>query len=188
VAAICGRAHGNCVRRCERTCCAAPRPTSPHPGLIEQCLPTNGRTVATGPEWAYEIKHDGFRFVWGARSRPFLLSTMPRLDRPGVTYRRRTDGAPVTSITLDGEGTVCGPDGASGFDLLRAGVGRKGRAGSPVRLQSARLDDYDLRREPLEARRDALASLLHNSAQRSNLHRGILLFERLDGADGDSVF
>jgi ATP-dependent DNA ligase len=26
-------------------------------------LPTVSRTVPTGPQWAYEIKHDGFRFL-----------------------------------------------------------------------------------------------------------------------------
>jgi bifunctional non-homologous end joining protein LigD len=31
--------------------------------FIEPCLPTIGRTVPTGPQWAYEIKHDGFRFL-----------------------------------------------------------------------------------------------------------------------------
>ena len=33
------------------------------PGFIEPCLPTSSRTTPTGPQWAYEIKHDGFRFV-----------------------------------------------------------------------------------------------------------------------------
>ena len=33
------------------------------PGFIEPCLPTLGQTVRTGPQWAYEIKHDGFRFI-----------------------------------------------------------------------------------------------------------------------------
>jgi ATP-dependent DNA ligase len=33
------------------------------PGFIEPCLPTGSRTVPTGPQWVYEIKHDGFRFV-----------------------------------------------------------------------------------------------------------------------------
>jgi ATP-dependent DNA ligase len=32
------------------------------PGFIEPCLPTNAPTAPTGPQWAYEIKHDGFRF------------------------------------------------------------------------------------------------------------------------------
>ena len=35
------------------------RPTD----FIEPCLPTVSRTVPTGAGWAYEIKHDGFRFI-----------------------------------------------------------------------------------------------------------------------------
>ena len=31
--------------------------------FIEPCLPTVSRSVPTGPQWAYEIKHDGFRFL-----------------------------------------------------------------------------------------------------------------------------
>ena len=35
-----------------------------HPlGFIEPCLPTGSRTAPAGPQWAYEIKHDGFRFI-----------------------------------------------------------------------------------------------------------------------------
>jgi ATP-dependent DNA ligase len=35
------------------------RPTD----FIEPCLPTISLTVPTGRQWAYEIKHDGFRFL-----------------------------------------------------------------------------------------------------------------------------
>jgi ATP-dependent DNA ligase len=31
--------------------------------FIEPCLLTISRTVPTGRQWAYEIKHDGFRFI-----------------------------------------------------------------------------------------------------------------------------
>jgi hypothetical protein len=31
--------------------------------FIEPCLPTISRAVPTGRQWAYEIKHDGFRFL-----------------------------------------------------------------------------------------------------------------------------
>jgi ATP-dependent DNA ligase len=31
--------------------------------FIEPCLPTISRSVPTGPQWAYEIKHDGFGFL-----------------------------------------------------------------------------------------------------------------------------
>ena len=41
----------------------APGPVRRPPGFIEPCLPTNGNTVPLGPQWVYEIKHDGFRFI-----------------------------------------------------------------------------------------------------------------------------
>jgi ATP-dependent DNA ligase len=31
--------------------------------FIEPCLPTISRSVPSGRQWAYEIKHDGFRFL-----------------------------------------------------------------------------------------------------------------------------
>jgi ATP-dependent DNA ligase len=33
------------------------------PGFIKPCLPTGSQMARTGPQWAYEIKHDGFRFI-----------------------------------------------------------------------------------------------------------------------------
>jgi bifunctional non-homologous end joining protein LigD len=57
-------------------------------GFIEPCLPTNSRIVPAGPQWAYEIKHDGFRFICqrdGDRVRVFSR----RLDRPRSADRRR---------------------------------------------------------------------------------------------------
>jgi hypothetical protein len=32
-------------------------------GFIEPCLPTLARAVPSGPQWAFEVKHDGFRFI-----------------------------------------------------------------------------------------------------------------------------
>jgi bifunctional non-homologous end joining protein LigD len=32
-------------------------------GFIQPCLPTPSRTVPDGPRWAFEIKHDGYRFI-----------------------------------------------------------------------------------------------------------------------------
>ena len=43
-----------------RTLCLRPMSM---PGFIEPCLPMMSRTVPTGTGWAYEIKHDGFRFI-----------------------------------------------------------------------------------------------------------------------------
>ena len=103
------------------------------PGFIEPCLPTNGHTVPAGPQWAYEIKHDGFRFICrrdGDRVRVF--------SRRGNDY---TDRVPliadalaalrVKSVTIDGEGVVCRADGVADFDRLCAAVGRLGSRDLP---------------------------------------------------------
>ena len=58
-------------------------PTRPV-GFIEPCLPTNARTVPTGAHWAYEIKHDGFRFICrrdGDRVRVFSRNGRDWTDR-----------------------------------------------------------------------------------------------------------
>ena len=69
------------------------RSTSPArrpPGFIEPCLPTLGHAVPSGPAWAYEIKHDGFRFICrrnGDRVRVFTavatieLTACPQLPK-----------------------------------------------------------------------------------------------------------
>jgi bifunctional non-homologous end joining protein LigD len=120
------------------------------PASSSRGLPTNGHIVPTGPEWAYEIKHDGFRFI-----------CRRELDRVRVFSRRGhdwTDWVPriaeplgslqVTSIIIDGEGVVCGPDGVADFDRLRAAVGWKGsRDAFLCVFDLLELDGDDLRRE-----------------------------------------
>jgi ATP-dependent DNA ligase len=41
----------------------SPSPARRPPGFIEPCLPTLAHAVPSGSQWAYEIKHDGFRFI-----------------------------------------------------------------------------------------------------------------------------
>jgi len=39
-------------------------PSSTYPiGFVEPCLPTFSRAVPDGPRWAFELKHDGYRFI-----------------------------------------------------------------------------------------------------------------------------
>jgi bifunctional non-homologous end joining protein LigD len=98
------------------------------PGFVEPCLPTLASTVPTGTQWAYEIKHDGFRFICrrdSDRMRVFSRRGHDWTDRVRLIADALT-ALPVQSITLHGEGVVSAPDGVSDFDLLRAAVGRKG--------------------------------------------------------------
>jgi ATP-dependent DNA ligase len=155
------------------------------PGFIEPCLPTLARTVPIGPQWVHEIKHDGFRFICRRES-----------DRVRVFSRRGhdwTDRVPliaealaklrVRSVTIDGEGVVCRPDGVSDFDRLRVAVGRMGsRDAFLYAFDLLEIDGEDLRAYEWHVRRATLRSLLKKSKP------GIQLSEHLEGADGDAVF
>jgi bifunctional non-homologous end joining protein LigD len=162
-----------------------PGPVRRPPGFIEPCLPTNSHTVPSGPQWAFEIKHDGFRFIC-RRER----------DRVRVFSRRGhdwTDRVPliaealvalrVKSVTIDGEGVVCGQDGVSDFDLLRAAVGRKGsRDAFLYAFDLLELDGQDIRRWPWMTRRTRLERFLRGT------ERGIQLSEHVDAIDGAKLF
>jgi ATP dependent DNA ligase domain len=92
------------------------------PGFVEPCLPTVSRIVPTGPQWAFEIKHDGFRFIClsdGKRVRAFTRGGHDWSGQlPAVTEAMRALSA--RSVTLDGEVVICGPDGRADFDRMRA--------------------------------------------------------------------
>jgi bifunctional non-homologous end joining protein LigD len=86
-------------------------------------------------------------------------------------------------VTIDGEGVVCGPDGASDFNRLRAALGRKGsRQAFLYAFDLLEFDGVDLRREPWETRRATLASLLRTAGD------GIRLSEHIEGTDGTTIF
>jgi bifunctional non-homologous end joining protein LigD len=84
----------------------------------------------------------------------------------------------VMSVTIDGEGVVCGQDGVWDFDQLRAAVGRKGsREAFLYAFDLLEIDGRDLRRDAWETRRATLASLLRKPNQ------GIRLSEHIAGTD-----
>jgi bifunctional non-homologous end joining protein LigD len=157
-----------------------------HPrGFIEPCLPTVSRTVPTGPEWAFEIKHDGFRFLAvreGKRVRVY--------SRGGHDWSKQLpaiadalQALPVASVVLDGEGVICGPDGKSDFDRMRACFSRQSAPGAFLyAFDVLELEGRDLRMEPWARRRTTLVQLLADAED------GIRLCEHIEGADGAVVF
>jgi hypothetical protein len=69
-------------------------------------------------QWVYEIKHDGFRFICrgdGERVRIFSRRGNDRTDWVPMIAEAMA-ALRVKSITIDGEGVVCRPDGVSDFD------------------------------------------------------------------------
>jgi hypothetical protein len=69
-----------------------PGPIRHPPGFVEPCLPTNGCEVPSGDQWAYEIKHDGFRFI--------VRRELDRVRGGSCGTDRRETGRPVTMPAL----------------------------------------------------------------------------------------
>jgi bifunctional non-homologous end joining protein LigD len=158
----------------------------PHPtGFIEPCLPTLAHSVPDGPRWAFEVKHDGFRFVCrrdGDRVRVFSRNARDWSDRvPLIVEAIRA--LPVTSAMIDGEGVVVDDRGVTDFERLLAALAERGgsRSAFLYAFDLLALDGEDLRRHPWEIRRATLTGLLRRARQ------GLRLSEHLDG-DGETIF
>ena len=155
------------------------------PLFIEPCLPTISRTVPTGSQWAFEIKHDGFRFLavrQGKRVRVFSRGGHDWSKQlPAITDALQA--LPVHSVVLDGEGVICGPDGKSDFDAMHACFSRNGAPEAFLyAFDLLELDSRDLRNEPWARRRALLAQLL------ADADAGIQLNEHIEDVDGAVVF
>jgi bifunctional non-homologous end joining protein LigD len=155
------------------------------PGFIEPCLPMISRTVPTGAGWAYEIKHDGFRFICrrdGERIRLFSRSGHDwSAQLPAIAEAMRA--FPVTSVTLDGEVVICGADGVSQFDRMPAVFGRHGsRDAFLYAFDLLELDGQELRGKRWDHRRELLTQLLTGADD------GIRLCEHIEDTDGAVVF
>jgi bifunctional non-homologous end joining protein LigD len=147
-------------------------------------LPTLARVAPSGPQWVHEIKHDGFRFICrrdGHRVRVFSRNGRDWTDRVPLIAEAIAN-LRVKSVTLDGEGVVCRPDGVSDFDRLRAAVGRLGsRNAFLFAFDLLEINGTDLRRDAWDERRKVLARLLQGAGP------GIRLSDHLDG-DGARAF
>jgi bifunctional non-homologous end joining protein LigD len=162
----------------------SPAPARRPLSFIEPCLPTPADVVPSGPQWVHEIKHDGYRFICrrdGDRVRVYSRRGNDHTDRVPLIAEALA-ALKVKSVTLDGEGVVCGPDGVSVFDRLRAAVGRLGsRDAFLYAFDLLEIDGEDLRRCEWQVRRATLRSLIKRAGP------GIRLSEHLDG-DGALAF
>jgi bifunctional non-homologous end joining protein LigD len=155
--------------------------TRPGLGIIEPCLPSPAKAPPSGPNWIHEIKHDGFRILARRDGAGVRL-----IARNGNDFTHRfpfiataVGKLPVRSCLIDGEAVVCDKNGLAVFDLIR----RHGTIASAVHcaFDLLELDGKDLRRQPIEIRKQLLAKLLKGS------HLSIVLNEHFE-ADGASVY
>jgi bifunctional non-homologous end joining protein LigD len=152
--------------------------TRPGLGIIEPCLPLPAKAPPSGPGWLHEIKHDGFRIL--ARRGPAGVRLITR-NANDFTHRfpfieKAVKTLPVWSCLIDGEAVVCDQNGLAVFDLI---CGHASKASAVLcAFDLLELDGEDLRRQPIEKRKELLAKLLKGS------HLSIILNEHFkeDGA------
>ena len=90
---------------------------------------------------------------------------------------------PATSVTLDGEGVACDPNGVTNFELLLAALGRPAkREVFLYAFDLLELDGHDLRREPWSDPRWKLARLLRGAGH------GVQLSDHMESTDGVAMF
>src|SRR5829696_4021764 len=153
------------------------------PGFIKPCQPMPCQSPPSGGDWLHEIKHDGYRMLArrdGARVRLFTRNGNDWTERFPVV-EEAIGAFKVKSCILDGEITVCGPDGVTSFELLRSGRKIKPEAVLHV-FDLIELNGDDLRREPIEMRKQRL--------QRALRHHGpaVQFNEHLHDEYGEEVF
>jgi bifunctional non-homologous end joining protein LigD len=144
---------------------------------IQPCLPRPAKEPPAGPDWIHEIKHDGFRILARRDANGVRLFTRNGYDFahrfPRIT--EAIESLPVGSCFLDGEAIVVDRNGLSVFDLIR--YRQHDHAAVLCAFDLIELDGRDLRRRPIEERKDILTKLLRQS------QRGIA-FNRHYDVDG----
>jgi len=135
----------------------------------------------SGPDWLHEIKQDGFRIVAQKEADSVRLITRNGYDfserYPLIVDAIRSLAA--KSCLLDGEAMVVNRDGLSAFDLTRYRL--HDHAATICAFDLIQVDGSDLRRNPIEERKERLTRLLRQR------HPGIAINETYD-ADGAAVY
>jgi ATP-dependent DNA ligase len=128
--------------------------------LIEPCLPTPAEKPPNGPGWLHEIKHDGFRLMARRDATRVRLLTRNGHDwtHRFPLIREAMETLHVRSCLVDGEAIAFKADGVASFELLRGR--RHDRQVTLCAFDLLELDGRDLRREPIEQRKDLLAQLV----------------------------
>ncbi len=137
------------------------------PARIEPCVATLVDKPPNGPDWAFEVKWDGYRLavhVEPGRVRIITRGGFDWTDRfaPIATEARQL-GHPT--MILDGEAVVLDDKGRSDFGMLQRAVGRKPSLHDPREIlffafDILYLDGRDLSRVPLSERRRLLESIV----------------------------
>jgi bifunctional non-homologous end joining protein LigD len=137
------------------------RPLNAPAAFIHPCQPIVVAQPPSGPGWAHELKHDGYRLQIHVRDGRVRLYTINGADwskrYPLIAEAaRKIDGSAI----LDGEVVWLDSKGMAQFNALHSRVNDE-RA-SACAFDLLMLDGEDLRRKPYAERKAALRKLLRH--------------------------
>jgi ATP-dependent DNA ligase len=135
------------------------RPRSAPASLIRPCRPIVVAQPPSGPGWAHELKHDGYRLQIHVRDGRVRLYTINGADW-SKRYPRIVEGATRLqgSAVLDAEVVWLDLDGVANFDALHTRANDD--AANALAFDLLMLNGADLRRKPYRERKAALRKLL----------------------------
>ncbi|MEI3853581.1 non-homologous end-joining DNA ligase [Ensifer sp. CCNWLY38] len=158
------------------------------PRRVEPCVATLVDTPPKGPEWAYEVKWDGYRLAVHVEPGEVRAITRGGYDWTnkfgGIVGEARELGH--ASMIIDGEAVVLDDQGRSDFGLLQRAVGKKPSLHEPSEIifyafDLLYLDGRDLRGLPLAERRRLLEPIVAGRT-------GAIRFSEAVDADGAEFF
>jgi bifunctional non-homologous end joining protein LigD len=139
------------------------RPSNAPAAFIHPCRPTVTTKPPSGPGWAHELKHDGYRLQIHVRDGRVRLYTMNGADW-SKRYPRIVEEATSikVSVVMDAEVVYLDDKGVSNFDTLHSRTADHLAVACAFHLLMVNGDD--LRRQPLRERKLALSKLLLHSS------------------------
>jgi ATP-dependent DNA ligase len=131
------------------------RPLNAPAAFIHPCQPIVAKQAPTGPGWAHELKHDGYRLQIHARDGRVRLYTINGADWSKRYPLIMQDAARIKgSAILDAEVVCLDQEGMAVFDALHSRV-NDGKA-SACGFDLLMLNGEDLRRQPYGERKAVL--------------------------------
>ena len=155
------------------------RPLNAPTAFIHPCQPTVAKEPPSGPGWAHELKHDGYRLQIHVRDGRVRVYTMNGNDWTKRYPRIVEEAARLRApLIIDAEVVHLSADGVPDFDTLHSRTADENAVALAFDLL---LSGEDIRRQPLVERKTALKWVLRKARE------GIQYVEHAEG-HGDKLF
>jgi len=149
------------------------RPLNAPAAFIHPCQPIVAKQPPTGPGWAHELKHDGYRLQIHVRDGRVRLYTMNGNDWTKRYPRIVEEAARLRApLIIDAEVVHLSADGVSDFVALHSRIADDNAVALAFDLL---LSGDDIRRQPLIERKNALKWVLRKARE------GIQYVEHAEG-------